>query len=200
MLPMTRWCSILLLLLAGSLPGIGCGSSVRHQHGSDPDVPEIPPPLRGTNGDVVVIVFTSVDCPIANAMAPQLRRDLDVLESSGARTYLAYPRRGTTMADLETHAADYGLPTRQLLDPDHVMVEALDATVTPQGFVIEFGPSGDWVTRYAGRVNDLYTSIGDRRDLVTEHSLRDAAMAVIDGAPVSAVPGVPVGCMIERIR
>jgi hypothetical protein len=133
-------------------------------------------------------------------MAPQLRRDLDALESSGARTYLVYPRRGTTIAQLQMHAADYGLPTRQLLDPDHVMVEALDATVTPQGVVIEFGTSGDWVIRYAGRVNDLYTSIGDRRDLVTEHSLRDAAMAVLDGVPVTSVPGAPVGCMIERIR
>ena len=158
-------------------------------------------PLDGRPGDVVALVFTSTDCPVANAMAPELGRSLSALESQGIRCYLVYPRTNLTGAAMRGHAEAYGLEAELLADPDQKLVAALGADITPQGYVLEFDADGDWHVRYRGRVNDLYASIGNRRDLATRHEWRDAALAVSEGFMPPSTDGPPaVGCLIEINR
>ena len=154
--------------------------------------------LAGQPGDIVALVFTSTDCPVANAMAPQLSRDLQRFEGLGVRCYLVHPRRGVTHDQATRHRDDYGLDATVLLDPDHLLVEALDASITPEAFVIDFDESGGWRVRYRGRINDLYTSIGNRRDLATLHEWRDAVVGVTEGDDVDPNGPGAVGCMIQR--
>ena len=154
--------------------------------------------LSGRPGEIVAVVFTSTDCPVANAMAPQLSRDLKRFESLGVRCYLVHPRRGVTIDQATRHRDDYGLQATVLLDPEHLLVEALDARITPEAFVIDFDATGDSRVRYRGRINDLYTSIGNRRDLATLHEWRDAVLGVMDGAEIDPNGPGAVGCMIQR--
>jgi hypothetical protein len=154
-------------------------------------------PLEGRAGDVVALVFTSVDCPVANAMAPDLGRSLRELRQRGIRCYLVYPRSGITEGDMRNHAAAYGLDAVQVADPDKRLCRLLGADITPQGYVIDFDSKGEWHVRYRGRINDLYASIGNRRDLAAQHEWRDAALATISGTPVSSDQPPAVGCMIE---
>lgn len=154
--------------------------------------------LRGDGSDIVALIFTSTDCPVANAMSPQLGRELRRFTGMGIRCYLVYPRRGVTFDQAERHREDYGLEATIVLDPDHVLVEALDATITPEAFVVDFQGSGEPRVRYRGRINDLYPSIGNRRDLATRHEWRDAVLAVKEGADVDPNGPGAVGCMIQR--
>lgn len=155
-------------------------------------------PLHGSSGEVVAVVFTSVDCPVANAMAPQLRSVFKDAEARGVRCYLVYPRSGMTEGAMSEHAHAYGLEVATLADPDHAMVDALDAGITPEAYVLEFSETDDWRIRYRGRVNDLYASIGNRRDLPAHKDFHEAIVAVVAGEPVKSPYSAAVGCTIER--
>ena len=191
----------LLFFIVGSTVLTGC-ATVDLPESSPGHVEHLdrPEPLRGAPGDVVALILMSTDCPVANAMAPQIRRDIESLEGRGVRCYLVYPRPGTTAEQMAAHAASYRLDARQVPDPDHRIVTALDGTITPQAYVLSFESDDAWLIRYSGRVNDLYASIGNRRDLVTERSWHDAAIATLDGAPMEIRSFPAVGCMIERRR
>lgn len=95
------------------------------------------------------------------------------------------------------HQIDYQLPGISLSDPDHQLVENLDARITPEAFVLVNSEHGPDVV-YSGRVNDLYASIGNRRDEPSTHDLRDAIEAALDGRKPKTSRTEPVGCLIER--
>jgi hypothetical protein len=84
-----------------------------------------------------------------------------------------------------------------LLDTDQVLVRHADATVTPEAVV--YRRSDDrWRVAYQGGVNNLYASLGNRRDAATEHWLREAIdVALVDG-DVTPAYRRPLGCFIER--
>jgi hypothetical protein len=86
-----------------------------------------------------------------------------------------------------------------LLDGDHALVKAMDATVTPEGVVLARTATG-WRTVYQGRVNDLYASLGNRRDTATEHWLRSGIDAAFAASTVTPTYRRPVGCFIEQLQ
>ena len=154
--------------------------------------------LPGSTGDIAAVVFTSVDCPIANAQAPQLRRVFEAAAHNGVRCYLVYPRAGITEEAMHEHALAYGLPGDRIADEGHRLVRTFDARVTPEAYVLECVAPGEWVIRYQGRINDLYTSIGNRRDIPSTHDFHEAIQAVTDGRSVQTPYPPAIGCFIER--
>ena len=99
-------------------------------------------------------------------------------------------------------AKEYGLAPDQgpapsiLVDRKHALVTAAEATITPE--VAVFSPAGKLV--YQGRINDLYTGFGDRRNAASEHNLRDALEAVLAGKEVATPRTKAVGCLIEPLE
>ena len=161
-------------------------------------VPPVDPHLEGPRGTVSAFVFTSVDCPVANAMAPQMRRTFEMARSLGVRTYLVYPREDLDADEIDAHAVDYQLDATAVADPAKHLVEELGATVTPEGVVIEYVSDDRYEVRYRGRLSDLYPSIGNRRDEASTHEFREAIRAVCDRQPVPSPWFPAIGCMIER--
>lgn len=156
-------------------------------------------PLGPDATDVVVLVFGSPDCPIANAIAPELERLHQRTIASGGTLYLVHAQADVTPHVATRHAHDYGLTMPVLLDKDHALVNAMDATVTPEGVVLARTATG-WRTVYQGRVNDLYASIGNRRDTATEHWLRAGIDAAFADSTVTPTYRRPVGCFIEQLQ
>lgn len=187
----------LVLLLGGIL--LGCQEPDRTSVGSSKSSKvATPAPLAGSKGDVVAVVFTSVDCPIANAMAPELDRIYADAKARDVRCYLVYPRTGTTEVMMSEHAAEYDLSGDRIADVDHVLVEELDARVTPEAYVLEFTGPNQWRVLYRGRVNDLYPSIGNRRVEATQHDFQQAIIAAVSNESISVAQPKAVGCMIQR--
>ena len=155
-------------------------------------------PLQGEPGDVVVVVFSSTDCPIANAMAPDLERAHKEAAESGARFYLVHARRDLTPEPVRTHATKYALTMPVLVDRDHALVDALDASVTPEAVVLRFTEPDDYEVVYQGSVNNLYSSVGNRRKDISEYHLRDAIRATATGGTPDVKHRPPFGCYIER--
>lgn len=157
-------------------------------------------PLSGSSGDLVVIVFSSTDCPIANAMAPDIQRTSTETHALGGRFYLVHARRDLTPDAVQNHAKQYALTMPILVDQHHALVQSLDATVTPEALVLQFDGDDSYEILYRGTVNNLYSSVGNRRKSISEHHLRDAVRtAASDG--VIIVPRRDLfGCYIERER
>lgn len=172
---------------------VGCASVPASE-----ERPTLPKILQGSDGDLVVVVFSSVDCPIGNAMAPQLGRTLEHALEHGIRAYLVYPRRTTTDAEIARHLTEYRLLGSPVRDPSHQLVTYLDARITPEAFLLMLDGTGGWRVAYRGRINDLYASIGNRRDTPSRLDLRIAIdETLVDGWPV-VTRTEAVGCLIER--
>src|SRR6478672_5310966 len=53
-------------------------------------------PLRSIGGKAVVLIFVSVDCPIANQYAPEIQRLEATFSRKGVRFWLVYPNADET--------------------------------------------------------------------------------------------------------
>ncbi len=156
--------------------------------------------LQGKQGDVDVIVFSSTDCPIANALAPEIERIHKNLTLRGGELFLVHVWEGRTYSDANAHATDYGLTMEVLVDSEHELVKKFNATITPEAVVLTYDDSGNPVVVYQGLINNLFDSPGNRRDKATKHYVREAIDAAISGSCVSPKYREPTGCVIEQMR
>lgn len=139
-----------------------------------------------------VLIFTTTDCPIANAMLPEITRIQQEYLKKGVAFILVQVDPDTSAAAVREHAKSYGISIPSVLDPKHELVKRYKATRTPEAFVIL--PDGS--TAYHGRINDLYHAPGQRRRSPTTNDLRDALAAVLSGKPVLKNYQPAIGCVI----
>ena len=85
-----------------------------------------------------------------------------------------------------------------IVDRSHTLVKALNATVTPEAFVLRMDENGGYTVIYQGSVNNLYGSVGNRRQNVTEHHLRDAIRSASAGEAIEVPRRTPFGCFIGQ--
>lgn len=144
-------------------------------------------------GLVHVVVFTSHECPIANAYAPRLRELAATEMGRSVRWFFVHVDPDLTPAAARQHATDYGLPGTIVLDPTHRLARDLGVTRTPEAAVV----TAEGVA-YRGRIDDEWVALGQRSGTVTQHDLRDAIAAAIDGR-IAARRFVPaVGCLLPE--
>lgn len=187
--------TVLLLLLAGAV--CGCTSGVGHLEQTDIQG-RVHVVLDGAPADVVVLVFSSPDCPIANAVAPEIERLHRQATDGGARFSLVHVSDGLTPARARAHAKAYGITSEILLDRGRSLAKKLNATVTPEIVVMRFDDEGEMQVVYQGLINDLYADLGSRRHEATEHFAREGIAAALLGDDVTPAYRVPIGCTIER--
>jgi len=156
--------------------------------------------LNGKIGEVDVLVFSSTDCPIANAMAPELERIHKDIQFKGGELILVHVWKGRKFIDVSDHAKEYGLTMEVLIDFDHKLVKRFNATVTPEAVVVRYDKDGKPVIVYQGLINNLFNSPGNRRDKATKHYLRDAIDVAFIGETATPAYRTPTGCVIEKMQ
>ena len=154
-------------------------------------------PFDGDDGDLVVLVFGSVDCPIANSLVPEVRRIFDHVKRVGGTMYYVYPRCDQTEEAIATHAKTRKLTMPILHDSKHLLVRSLKATTTPEAFVVR--RDGDvWTVVYRGLIDNLYADVGRRRRNATQFFVREAITAARAKTLIETPVRAPIGCLIER--
>ena len=154
--------------------------------------------LQGEVGEVDVIVFSSTDCPIANAMAPEIERIHQTVKSNGGDLFLIHVWDGRTYTDANVHAKEYGLTMEILVDSDHELVKKFNAIVTPEAVVISYDTLGHPQVIYQGLINNFFDSPGNRRDEASEHYVLEAILATQSNRGVVPSYRTPTGCVIEQ--
>ena len=150
-------------------------------------------PLSFTAGQkAAVIIFVTPDCPVANALLPEVARLQHEFKSRGVSFALVHVDPSTTPRQAVEHAAAFHITCAVLLDPRHQLASKLGATRTPEAFVV----TPDGKTAYHGRINDLYFAPGQRRRAPTREDLRDALTSVVAGKAVPKSESPAVGCVV----
>ncbi len=190
---MTRWSPLVALLWLGGCGGADALGLVEVVHGERSG--EWVDPLPVGRGPATVWIFVTVDCPIANAYAPEIREIGARCRDLGVAMLLVHVDPGVTADRARAHARAYGLEGPVILDGRHRLVARAGATVTPEAAV--FDSAGR--LRYLGRIDDRTPALGARRAKASRQELRAAIEALATGE--GEVPGdVPaVGCLIEEL-
>ena len=149
-------------------------------------------PLHCPDQIATVLFFVTYDCPIANALAPEIQSIVEDHQDSPLRFLLVHVDPDVTTATAQTHATDYRLTLPTILDPHHYLVQKLGVTITPEAAV--WTQAGDLA--YRGRINDLFADLGQKRRAPTSHDLRDALNALLSDKPVQTPRTTAIGCDI----
>ncbi len=156
-------------------------------------------PRVGIERSLAVVVFISNDCPISNALAPELCSIAQSARDRGIGFYAVHANPPEDLSLVATHAKDYGFADAMviLIDKEQSLARLTGAKVMPEAVLFRRGTHGAIEILYGGRVNDLYSSLGKRRASPTRNDLRDA----IDNAHAGLNPlqsrTNAVGCFIE---
>ena len=154
-------------------------------------------PLPRSGAGPAVLVFVSADCPIANRYAPELRRLQDRFARKGMAFWLVYTDPADTPEAIRRHQRDFGLQFHALRDPQHELVKATQATVTPEAAVFVASAAGPSMV-YRGRIDDRYVEFGRSRPAPTTRDLRDVLQALASGSAMAPRTTPAVGCFIGQ--
>ena len=186
--------TLLLALVISSAPATaadGAPADVRNLAGAivNPLEPQL-------STKAVVLVFISIDCPVSNRYAPDIKRLVQEFASRGVRVWLVYPNPGESVAAIRAHLHAFGYPDIALRDPDHQLVARAGISVTPEAAV--FTSTGELA--YRGRIDDRYVELGRERPVPTRHDLTDALAATLAGRPVRPATTQAFGCFVADMK
>jgi hypothetical protein len=140
----------------------------------------------------IVFLFISVDCPVSNRYAPEIRRLSEKFGARGVVFRLVYPNPAESPEAIRGHLKDYRYPASAMRDPRQQLAKFAKATITPEAAL--FDKQGRRL--YLGRIDDRYVNLGLERPAPTRHDLEEALDATLAGTPVQEPIAPAVGCYI----
>jgi hypothetical protein len=140
----------------------------------------------------LAFLFVSVECPISNRYAPEVRRLHEKFAAQGVEFSLVYPNPMEPVTAIRRHVKDYNYPMRALRDPRQELAKVAGATITPEAAV--FDARGR--VMYRGRIDDRYVSLGVERPAATRRDLDEALTDIIAGKAPREAATQAVGCFI----
>jgi len=142
-----------------------------------------------------VLFFVATDCPVSNSYAPEIQRICKAYDAKGVSCSLSYEDVRIDATGVRKHLADFAyhdIPAS--IDATRALADRVHATITPEAFVID----AHGQIRYRGRIDNLYSSLGRPRQVVTEHDLTNALDAILAERPVPRPKTEAIGCFIPR--
>ncbi len=138
-----------------------------------------------------VFVFYDPACPICLEYFPTIQK-LAAANRDLLPFYLVMRKADDGAA--EKFRKEYKPSCRILIDEDTSLRKALEATATPQAFLVHAGK-----TLYSGRIDNRYESIGHRRNVISSNDLADALSLLRKGTDFEIKKTSPVGCFLGTI-
>lgn len=152
-------------------------------------------PFADSTNRAIVFLFISVDCPISNSYAPEVRRLHAEFAPKNVIFKLIYTDPDLAPDEIRKHLKEYDYPCGALRDPKHELVRLAKARVTPE--VAIFAPQSGLV--YRGRIDDRFVDFGKKRPNPTVRDLKNALQAVLAGKPVAPSATRAIGCYIPAL-
>jgi len=150
--------------------------------------------LGGERADrAIVFLFFSAECPICQQYVPELNRLSDRAKTKEIDFFYVFCDPTTSRAEVRSFQTDFSLAGPALLDTTGEITEQLEPTRVPEAVLVD--SSGKIV--YRGRINNLFSSPGQKRPVVNRHDLRETIDAVAQNEPIKHPRTEAVGCLVE---
>ncbi len=141
----------------------------------------------------IVVAMLSTGCPMANAYLPDIAELSRRRAGEGVLVVGINANPAETAAEVAAHAKEFRVPFAVLRDDKGRSVEALQARVNAEVFLLD----GGFILRYRGRVDDGYSARLKRKATVARRDLELAIDEVLSGKAVSVPATKAFGCEIR---
>ena len=142
-------------------------------------------------GDITVVMFVSVQCPISNDYNERIIALHNDYTAKGVKFIFLNANATESPTQIINHAKQVGFPFPVYRDPGNVVADRFGAQVTPESYVIDkLG-----TVLYHGAIDDARNPVR-----VTAQGLRMALDAVMASRPVGTTETRAFGCTIKRVR
>jgi peroxiredoxin len=148
-----------------------------------------------TDARAVVVLFTSLRCPVTRRYAPSLQERAERWAAQGIRLLVVDPSIVDEREDLLAARARNGWTFALAQDPDYAICDALGVQRTAATFLI--GPEGR--LRYRGALDDQF-GINYQLDAPRARYMEVAIAAVLTGDDVPLPATTAPGCVVSRVR
>ena len=143
-----------------------------------------------------MIAVLGTECPLVKQYAVKLQKLADEYSERGVAVLAFDANRQDSLAEIAAFAKTNSLTFPILKDVNQQVVDSLQASRTPEVFVLD----STRIVRYRGRVDDQFAVGGKFRKAPTRDDLKSAIDELLEGKPVSVVETTAVGCLIGRAR
>jgi hypothetical protein len=150
-------------------------------------------PLDVGDGKAHVVVFSTIDCPIANYYVPEIKKMANQYCEQGIKFFVVHCDPYLTVEAARRHKREYQYTFPIKLDVRHELVRAVGASRTPEAAIVL--PGGKLA--YRGCIDDLFADLGKKRQAPRHRYLRNALDEVIASKPLTHPRTAAVGCIID---
>lgn len=143
-------------------------------------------------GNLTVLVFLAVDCPISQKYIPVLNAIQKKYENSPVR-FEGLITGSVKARDLEKFSSEYAILFPLKTDKDLLCARQMSAEVTPEVFVFD----DKCEIKYRGAIDNWFYDLGGYRKESTEDYLIDAVDALLKGNDPEVRTTKAIGCLIQ---
>ena len=138
----------------------------------------------------IVIIFIATECPVSNAYNSRMENLYKEYESKGVAFIGINSNKAESVERMKEHAEENGLTFTILKDKNNVVADDLDASVTPEVYVI----NNNFELLYHGRIDNSK----NEKDVETQ-DLKNALDEILSGKEVTTNATKAFGCTIKRV-
>ncbi len=146
-------------------------------------------------GEILVIAYTGVGCPISGRYAPRIGELAQRYESKGVRFVGINANPHDKPADIAAEMVELAATFPVFKDAQQQLTQQLDAKTTTEVFVVD----KDRVIRYRGMVDDQY-AVGAQRSKPKNKYLETAIKDLLRGRDPFVTRTAAPGCVITRMK
>lgn len=140
-----------------------------------------------------VLVFFDADCPLCKNYIYDLNSLQEKYAEKNIGFYLVFPAKDI-LKKIKPFEKEYSVKTTLLIDTAHLAVKSLEASVTPEAFIIDH----KGMIVYSGGIDNKMYATGKIRKVVTENYLDNALQNLLAGKKIEVEKTKAFGCLIER--
>ena len=139
----------------------------------------------------IVLMFIATQCPVSNAYNTRMVELQKDYASKGAAFIGINSNKQESAEEVKNHAKEHEFVFPILKDWNNVIADKLQASVTPEIFVLNSG----FEVLYHGRIDD-----SQRENKVASKDLRAALDRILSGKSVEVEETKAFGCTIKRVQ
>lgn len=144
-------------------------------------------------GHISAITFLMPECPLSENYCLTLNDMQMKYEQEGVDFIGVVAGDMFSMYEIDAFIDEYGLRIPVYLDKKKELVTLLEATITPEVFLLDTAMH----VMYSGAIDNWAVDLGRKREVITKFYLRDAVDALLEGRHIETSKTEAVGCFIE---